>query len=233
MKKSKRYSQLLEKIDSAKEYDLTEAVRVVRESATSKFDETVEIAINLGVDPRHADQNIRGTASLPYGTGKSARVLVLTQGQKEKEAEEAGADYVGLDDYIKKIEGGWFEFDSVVATPDVMSKVGKMGKVLGPRGLMPSPKSGTVTMDVTDTVKAIKGGRIEFRVDKNGILHVGLGKTSFDAEKIEENVKSFVLAVIRLKPASAKGQYIKRLTLSSTMGPGVKVNHQNLLLSLK
>jgi len=233
MKKSKRYSQIRDKVDSQKEYELDEAIKLVKEAATAKFDESVEISMNLGVDPRHADQNIRGTVSLPYGTGKTKRVLVLTQGQKESEAQEAGADFVGLDDFIKKIEGGWFDFEAIVATPDVMSKVGKLGKLLGPRGLMPSPKSGTVTMDVAQAVGEIKKGRIEFRVDKTGILHVSLGKTSFDSEKIEENIIVFVQSVLKLKPASAKGQYIKKVTLSSSMGPGVKVNHQQLLLNMK
>ncbi len=233
MKKSKRYVQSREKVDPVKEFELEAAVKLVKENASAKFDESVEIAMNLGVDPKHADQNIRGTASLPHGTGKTKRVLVFAQGQKEKEAEEAGADYVGLDDFVAKTQDGWYEFDAVVATPDVMSKVGKLGKVLGPRGLMPSPKSGTVTMDVEKAVKEIKLGRIEFRVDKNGILHIGLGKASFEAEKLIENITSFVLAVLKLKPSSAKGQYINKITLSSTMGPGVKVNHQQLLLTLK
>ncbi|MFC1477075.1 50S ribosomal protein L1 [candidate division KSB1 bacterium] len=233
MKKSKRIIDARKKVDVTKEYELDDAVQLVKEMAAAKFDESVEICMNLGVDPRHADQNVRGTTSLPHGTGKTKRVLVLTQGQKVKDAEEAGADFVGLDDYLKKIEDGWFDFEAVVATPDVMSKVGKLGKVLGPRGLMPSPKSGTVTMDVTQAVAEIKAGRIEFRVDKNGILHTALGKASFDKEKLVENITSFILSVQRLKPASAKGQYIKKITLSSSMGPGVKINHQQLLLSIK
>lgn len=233
MKKSKRYTAVWEKLDHDNLYDLSDAVALLKQCGSAKFDESVEIAMNLGVNPRHADQNIRGTAALPNGTGKTKRVLVLTQGAKEAEAKEAGADFVGLEEYVEKIQGGWFEFDAIVATPDVMSSVGKLGKVLGPRGLMPSPKSGTVTMDVGEAVKEIKAGRIEFRVDKNGILHAAIGKISFEQGKLEENVVSFVQSILRLKPASAKGNYIKKITLAPTMGPGVKLNHQSLLASMK
>ena len=185
--------------------------------------------MNLGVDPRHADQNIRGIVSLPFGTGKTKRVLVLTQGSKEKEAQDAGADHVGLDGYVKKIEDGWADVDVVVATPDVMSVVGKLGKILGPRGLMPTPKSGTVTMEVGQAVQDIKAGKIDFRVDKAGILHAGLGKISFGNDKIKENIKSFLHAVQKLKPVATKGQYVKKVTISSTMGPAVKLDHQSII----
>ncbi len=233
MKHSRRYTEEKSKIDRFTEYDLEEAITKVKESATAKFDETVEVAINLGVDPRHADQMIRGNVSLPYGTGKSVRVLVLAKGPKQDEAREAGADHVGLDDYVEKIQGGWTEVDSIIATPDVMAQVGKLGRILGPRGLMPNPKSGTVTMDVAQTVKSVKGGRIDFRTDKFGILHVIIGKASFEVEKLRENLQEFMRVVLRLKPASAKGTYVKAVSLSSSAGPGVKVNRQILLNSLK
>ncbi|MFC1553233.1 50S ribosomal protein L1 [candidate division KSB1 bacterium] len=232
MKKSKRFIGIKENCDKQKELSLEEGLDLLGKSATAKFDETVEISMNLGVDPRHADQNIRGVVSLPHGTGKTKKVLVLTKGSKEDEAKEAGADHVGLDDYIKKIQDGWADVDSVVATPDVMGQVGKLGKLLGPRGLMPSPKSGTVTMDVADAVKAIKAGKIEFRVDKTGIIHTGLGKASFGTEKLSENIKTFLAVVVKLKPASTKGQYIKKMVISSSMGPGIKLNHQEILQNL-
>jgi large subunit ribosomal protein L1 len=233
MKKTKRYNEANKKITRETEYLLDEAIGLVKTTATAKFDETFEATIVLGVDPRHADQNIRGTVSLPFGTGKTKRVLVLTQGSKEDEAKEAGADFVGLDEYIKKLQDGWVDIEAVIATPDVMGKVGKLGKLLGPRGLMPSPKSGTVTMDVAKAVNEIKAGRIEFRVDKTGILHVGLGKLSFEENKLKDNIVSFVNTVLKLKPASAKGDYVKKIVLSATMGPGVKVNHTELLQTLK
>ncbi|MFC1514243.1 50S ribosomal protein L1 [candidate division KSB1 bacterium] len=232
MKKSKRFIGIKENCDKQKELSLEEGLDLLGKSATAKFDETVEISMNLGVDPRHADQNIRGVVSLPHGTGKTKKVLVLTKGSKEDEAKAAGADHVGLDDYIKKIQDGWADVDSVVATPDVMGQVGKLGKLLGPRGLMPSPKSGTVTMDVADAVKAIKAGKIEFRVDKTGIIHTGLGKASFGTEKLSENIKTFLAVVVKLKPASTKGQYIKKMVISSSMGPGIKLNHQEILQNL-
>jgi len=224
MKRSKRYRELIAKIDKNKEYSLEEAVKLLKEVATAKFDETVEIAMRLGVDPRHADQMVRGTVVLPHGTGKKVRVLVFAKGEKVQEALDAGADYAGLDEYIEQINKGWLDFDVAVATPDVMSKVGRLGRILGARGLMPNPKSGTVTMDVARAVKEIKAGKIDFRVDKTGIVHSGVAKVSFDEEKIIDNVKTFVNAVIRLKPAAAKGTYLKSIALSSTMGPGIFID---------
>jgi large subunit ribosomal protein L1 len=233
MNHSRRFVKLKSKVDRLKEYEVDEALQLVKSNATAKTDETVEIAVNLGVDPRKADQMIRGTVSLPHGTGKTARVLVLAKGPKQEEAKVAGADYVGLEDYVDKIQQGWTEFDAVIATPDVMSLVGKLGKVLGPRGLMPNPKSGTVTMEVGNAVKEIKGGRIDFRTDKYGILHAVIGKASFDVPKLQENLNEFARVIMRLKPATAKGQYILAVSLSSTFGPGVKINRQSLLNALK
>lgn len=233
MKQSKRYRENQQKIESGKEYSLDDAIKLLKSTATAKFDETIDVALRLGVDPRHADQNIRGAVSLPHGIGKSVRVLVLTKGVKEKEAKDAGADYVGLDEYLEKIQQGWFEFDVIIATPDAMSAVGKLGKILGPKGLMPNPKSGTVTMEVANTVKEVKAGKIEFRVDRNGILHVGIGKVSFAENKIRENIVAFVDKVIRMKPASAKGQYLKTATISSTMGPGIRLDRNLLLDEIK
>jgi large subunit ribosomal protein L1 len=233
MNKSKRLKQISALVEIGKDYALEDAVALIKKTATAKFDEAVEIAVNLGVDPRQADQVVRGTVSLPHGIGKEVRVLVLTKGDKEKEAKDAGADYVGFDEYIKKIQEGWLDFDVIVATPDVMAEVGKLGKILGPRGLMPNPKSGTVTFDVGKAVKEVKAGKIEFRVDKNGIIHVAIGKASFDADKIRENVLAFMDTVVRLKPASSKGQYIKRVTLSSTMGPGIRVDRATLLSEVR
>ncbi len=233
MKKSKRLKQVSSLVEIGKDYALEDAVALIKKTATAKFDESVEIAVNLGVDPRQADQVVRGTVSLPHGVGKEVRVLVLARGDKEKEAKDAGADYVGFDEYIKKIQEGWLDFDVIVATPDVMAEVGKLGKILGPRGLMPNPKSGTVTFDVGKAVKEVKAGKIEFRVDKNGIIHVAIGKASFDADKIRENVLAFMDTVVRLKPASSKGQYIKRVTLSNTMGPGIRVDRATLLSEVR
>jgi large subunit ribosomal protein L1 len=201
----------------------TEAMRIVKEAAFAKFDETVEVAVRLGVDPRHADQIVRGTVVLPHGTGKSVRVLVLTQGDKAKEAEDAGADFVGLE-FVQKIKDGWTDFDVAVATPDVMGQVGQLGRVLGPRGLMPSPKAGTVTFDVGKAVREIKAGKIEFRVDKTGNVHVPLGRVSFPVEKLAQNFDAFMETVVRAKPAAAKGTYIRSVTVSSTMGPGVRLD---------
>ncbi len=232
MKKSKRFKEAHGKIDPNAVYSLEDGVGKLKDSATAKFDESIEICMNLGVDPRHADQNIRGIVSLPFGTGKTKRVLVLTQGSKEKEAQDAGADHVGLDDYVKKIEDGWADVDVVVATPDVMSVVGKLGKILGPRGLMPTPKSGTVTIEVGQAVQEIKKGKIDFRVDKAGILHAGLGKISFGNDKIKENIISFLHAVQKLKPVAVKGHYVKKVTISSTMGPAVKLDHQSIIQDL-
>ena len=228
MKISKRVKNNLSAIDKKKEYKISEAVELVKKLANAKFDESVDFAVRLGVDPRHADQMVRGTVVLPHGTGKNVRVLVLTRGPKEQEAKEAGADYVGFDEYIKKIQEGWLDFDVVVATPDVMPEVGKLGKILGARGLMPNPKSGTVTNDVGKVVKELKAGKIQFRVDKAGIVHASIGKASFDAQKLIENFKALMSTILRLKPASAKGQYVKSVYLSSTMGPGIKIDRNEL-----
>jgi len=233
MKRSKRYIEADKKIEKSRSYSLEEGVRKLKEIGTAKFDESVELTMRLGVDPRRADQMVRGTVSLPHGTGKEVRVLVLTKGEKEKEAQEAGADYVGSDDMIKKIQGGWLDFDVVIATPDIMSQVGKIGKILGPRGLMPNAKSGTVTFDVGDAVKQVKAGKIDFRVDKYGILHTAIGKVSFKEDQIIDNAKAFVDAVLRLRPPAAKGQYVKSVTLSSTMGPGIAIDRQVLLADLR
>jgi large subunit ribosomal protein L1 len=200
-----------------------EAVKLVKLNAFAKFDETVEIAVRLGVDPRHADQVVRGTVVLPHGTGKSVRVLVVAQGEKAKEAQEAGADYVGME-FIQKITDGWLDFDVAVATPDVMGQLGKLGRVLGPRGLMPSPKAGTVTFDVAKAVREIKGGKIEFRVDRTGNLHAPIGRVSFDEKKLAENLIAFMDTVVRAKPSASKGTYIRSVTVSSTMGPGVRID---------
>ncbi|HFB67673.1 MAG TPA: 50S ribosomal protein L1 [Calditrichae bacterium] len=221
-KRSKRYREISKLIEK-REYTLDEAIDLIKKTASAKFDETVEIAVRLGVDPRHADQVVRGTVSLPHGLGKEVRVLVLAKGEKAKEAEEAGADYVGFDEYIEKIQQGWFDFDVVIATPDVMKDIAKLGRILGPRGLMPSPKSGTVTMDVGRTVKEVKAGKIDFRVDKTGIVHTGVGKASFEPDKLKDNIKTLVQTIIRLKPASAKGTYLKSIHISNTMGPGIKL----------
>jgi large subunit ribosomal protein L1 len=218
----KRYRAAIEKRDKTRFYEVREALGLVKETATAKFDETVEAAVRLSVDPRHADQIVRGTVNLPHGTGKSIRVLAIAEGDKAREAEDAGADFVGTD-FIAKIQQGWLEFDAVVATPDTMKDVGKLGRVLGPRGLMPTPKAGTVTQDISKAVKELKAGRIEFRVDRTGNVHAPIGKISFEVEKLEENFRGFMDAVIRARPAAAKGGYIKSVTLSSTMGPGVKV----------
>lgn len=215
----------------AKVYPLPDAIRLATETAYAKFDETVEIAMRLGVDPKHADQMVRGTVVLPHGLGRSARVLVFAQGEKIKEAEDAGADHVGGEELAKKIEGGWLDFESVVATPDMMRVVGRLGKVLGPRGLMPNPKTGTVTADVAKAIQEIKAGKVEFRVDKAGIIHAPFGRRSFGAEKLTENAQALVHAVLRAKPAAAKGRYVKTVTVSSTMGPGIKVDDAALVVA--
>lgn len=233
MNRSRRYKKISSKIEKGKEYNLDKAITLLKELATTKFDESVEVALKLGIDPRHADQMVRGTVSLPNGTGKTVRVLVLTKGSTEKESQEAGADYVGLDEYVEKIQQGWLDCDVIIATPDVMSTVGKLGKILGPKGMMPNPKSGTVTFEVGQTVKDVKAGKIDFRVDRNGNLHVAAGKISFDVPKIKENIKAFLETVLRLKPASAKGQYIRSVTLSTTMGPGIPLDRAALLDELK
>lgn len=233
MQRSKRYKQISGKIDKSKLYTLDEAISLLKEVASAKFDESVEVAVRLGVDPRHADQMVRGTVSLPNGTGKTVRVLVMTKGGKEKEAREAGADHVGLDEYVEKIQQGWLDCDVIVATPDVMSTVGRLGKILGPKGMMPNPKSGTVTFEVGQTVKDVKAGKIDFRVDRNGILHVATGKISFDVSKIKENIKAFLEMILRLKPTSSKGQYIRSVTLSTTMGPGIPLDRAALMDEMK
>jgi large subunit ribosomal protein L1 len=224
MKRGKRYNNAAENISREQEYSLEEAVRLLKEAATARFDETVEIAMRLGVDPRHADQMVRGTVALPNGTGKKIRILVLTKGDNAEKAISAGADYAGLEEYVEQIQKGWLDFDVVVATPDVMSVVGKLGKILGTRGLMPNPKSGTVTPDIETAVKEIKAGKIDFRVDKTGIIHSGVGKVSFKEDKLVENIRTFIGTVVKLKPAASKGTYLKSISISSTMGPGIFVD---------
>ena len=224
MKGGKRYIEASKVVDSAKAYDVAEAMKAVVESATAKFDESIEIHVRLGVDSRHADQQVRGVIVLPHGTGKTARVLVIAKGAKADEAEAAGADYVGGEELINKIKNeNWFDFDVCVTTPDMMGMVGRIGKVLGPKGLMPNPKSGTVTMDVTKAVKEIKAGKVEYRLDKTNIIHVAIGKKSFGAEKLTENFNAIFDAILKAKPAAAKGQYVKSVTVASTMGPGIKI----------
>jgi large subunit ribosomal protein L1 len=222
--KGKSYRAALAKVDRAQRYLLEDGLRLVRDTARAKFDETVEMAVRLGVDPRQADQNVRGTVSLPHGMGRAVRVLAFAKGEKEKEAQEAGADFVGSDELIKKISEGWLDFDKTVATPDMMAAVGRIGKVLGPRGLMPNPKTGTVTIDIGKAVKEIKAGKLEFRVDKAGIVHVPVGKASFEADKLIDNARAVLMSILRAKPASAKGNYVRGVTISTTMGPGVKVD---------
>lgn len=219
----KNFKQASEKVESHP-YSLSEAVGLAKESAFAKFDETMEVAMRLGVDPRHADQMVRGTVALPHGTGKSVRVLVFAGGEKVKEAEDAGADHVGGDEMAKRVKEGWLDFDAVVATPDMMKVVGGLGRVLGPRGLMPNPKTGTVTFDVGQAVEQIKAGKIEFRVDKDGIVHAPFGKASFSAEQLQENAEALIGAVLKARPASAKGKYVKSVSVSSTMGPGIRVD---------
>jgi large subunit ribosomal protein L1 len=220
----KSYRAALAKLDRSQRYLLEDGLRLVKETARAKFDETVEMAVRLGVDPRQADQNVRGTVSLPHGMGKTVRVLAFAKGEKEKEAQEAGADFVGSEDLIKKISEGWFDFDKTVATPDMMAAVGRIGKVLGPRGLMPNPRTGTVTADIGKAVKEIKAGKLEFRVDKAGIVHVPVGKASFNPEKLIDNARVVLTSILRAKPASAKGNYVRGVTVSTTMGPGIKID---------
>ena len=224
-KKGKKYVEALNKVDRTRLYDATEALGLVVEVANAKFDETVEAHIKLGVDSRHADQQVRGAVVLPHGTGKTKRVLVFAKGPKAAEAEAAGADFVGAEDLVQKIQGeNWFEFDVVVATPDMMGVVGRLGRVLGPKGLMPNPKSGTVTFDVAKAIDEIKAGKVEYRLDKTNIIHVPVGKVSFGAEKLSENFAALMTAIIKAKPSAAKGQYLRSVTVASTMGPGVKMN---------
>ncbi|MBI4529375.1 MAG: 50S ribosomal protein L1 [Deltaproteobacteria bacterium] len=222
--KGKNYRSALARVDRTRRYALEDGLRLVRETGPAKFDETVELAIRLGVDPRQADQNVRGTVVLPQGTGKTVRVLALAKGEKEREAQEAGADYVGSEEAIKKISEGWLDFDKVVATPDMMAAVGRIGKILGPRGMMPNPKTGTVSVDIAKAIKEIKAGKLEFRVDKAGIVHVPIGKVSFGLDKLLENATAVLAAIVRAKPASAKGNYILGVTVSTTMGPGIKID---------
>jgi large subunit ribosomal protein L1 len=219
----KRFRAAAEKVDRAREHTVQEAVGVVKRAAFAKFDETVDVAVRLGVDPRHADQVVRGTVVLPHGTGKPVRVLVITQGDRVRDAEAAGADFVGIE-YIQKLKDGWLECDVIVATPDVMGQLGTLGRVLGPRGLMPNPKAGTVTMDVAKAVREIKAGKIEFRVDKTGNVHAPVGKVSFSESQLADNVQAFMDTILRAKPAAAKGTYIRSATISSTMGPGVRLD---------
>ncbi|RKY77423.1 50S ribosomal protein L1 [candidate division KSB1 bacterium] len=233
MKRSKRYRALAEKIDRTKEYSLEEAIRLAKQIANAKFDESIELAVRLGVDPRKADQMVRGTVTLPHGIGKRVRVLVLTKGSKAAEAEAAGADYVGFEEYIEKIKSGWSDVDVIIATPDVMSEVGKLGRILGPKGLMPNPKSGTVTNEVEHAVKEVKAGRIEFRVDRYGIVHVVIGKASFEENKLLENAKTFLDVILRARPASAKGQYFRSLAISSSMSPGIKISRDMVLAEIR
>ena len=221
---AKKKAVAREKVDRSKKYTLEEGLETVLSTAQAKFDESVDVAVKLGVDPRHADQMVRGTCVLPHGTGKTVRVLVFAKGDKEKEAKDAAADYVGGEDLAKKIQEGWLDFDKAVATPDMMGVVGKLGKILGPRGMMPNPKVGTVTFDLARAVNELKGGKVEFRVEKAGIVHVPVGKVSFGPEKLTENVRTLMDSIIRLKPSSSKGVYLKGVSISTTMGPGVKLD---------
>ncbi len=223
-KRGKKYLQVKKKVDTTKLYSLEEAVNLVLETHYAKFDESVDVAVVLGVNPRKADQNVRGSVVLPHGTGKTQRVLVFAKGEKVKEAEEAGADFVGGDELVAKIQEGWLDFDRVVATPDMMGSVGKIGRILGPRGLMPNAKTGTVTFDVGKVVKEIKAGKVDFRVDKAGVVHAPIGRVSFGADKLKENFAAFADTIMRLKPSTAKGTYVKSVAISSTMGPGIKVD---------
>jgi large subunit ribosomal protein L1 len=225
---SKRFREIAKSLDPLKRYNLNEAIATLKQIPPVKFDQSVEIALVLGVDPRKSDQNVRGTVSLPNGTGKTTRILVFARGDKVREALAAGADYAGYEDYIEKVSGGWTDFDSVIATPDMMRDVGKLGKVLGPRGLMPTPKAGTVTTDIAKAIQELKGGKIEFKVDRNGVVSSAVGKLSFAAEKIVQNITTFLEAVQKAKPASAKGHYMKSVALSSTMGPGLRIDLRTL-----
>lgn len=225
----KKYSEARKQIDRTTLYDPAEALELVKKVAPARFDETVEVAVRLGVDPRHADQQVRGAVVLPHGTGKTRKVLVFARGEKAREAEDAGADYVGAEDLVAKIQEGWLDFDVAIASPDVMPVVGKIGRILGPKGLMPNPKTGTVTFDVGQAVREAKAGKIQYRVDKAGIIHAPIGRVSFETEKLVENLRALVEALIRARPPAAKGQYIRGISVCSTMGPGVKVNAQKLI----
>jgi len=226
---TKRTKEIQKKVDNSKEYSLQDAVKLLKETSKVKFNESLDCAMRLGVDPRQADQMLRGTVSLPHGTGKTVSVLVISKGAKVQEALDAGADFAGFDEYLEKIKGGWTDIDVIISTPDSMSELGRLGKILGPKGLMPNPKSGTVTQDVAQAVKEIKGGKIEFRVDKTGIVHSSVGKLNFETEKLVENAKAFINTIIKMKPSSAKGQYVKSLYLSSTMGPGLRISKEEYI----
>ena len=233
MSTTKKLKEALAKVDRTKSYPLTDGLELVKSAAFAKFDETVDLVVKLGVDPRHADQMVRGAVVLPNGLGKDVRVLVFAKGEKEREAREAGADFVGADDLVAKIQGGWFEFDTAIATPDMMGVVGKIGKLLGPRGLMPNPKVGTVTFDLARAVKESKSGKVEFRVEKAGIVHAPVGKVSFPAETLRQNIVALVEALQKAKPAAAKGTYMKKISVSSTMGPGVTIDLAEIAAILK
>ncbi|MEA5004618.1 MAG: 50S ribosomal protein L1 [Christensenella sp.] len=225
MKKGKKYLESVKSFDKMNLFDPEEAVKLCKETAKANFDETIELSVRLGVDPRHADQQVRGAVVLPHGTGKTVRVLVIAKGDKAKEAEDAGADFVGAEEMVEKIQKeSWFDYDVIVATPDMMGTIGRIGKVLGPKGLMPNPKSGTVTMDIAKAIADIKAGKVEYRVDKTAIIHVPIGKKSFDEQKLGENLKSIMDAIVKAKPSAAKGTYLKSVVIASTMGPGVKIN---------
>lgn len=226
MKYGKKYADSIKSYDKSVQYDVKDAMKLAVETAKAKFDETIELHCKLGVDPRHADQQVRGVVVLPHGTGKTMKVLVITKGAKADEATAAGADIVGAEEIVQKIQGGWFDFDVCVTTPDMMGLVGRLGKVLGPKGLMPTPKTGTVTMDVAKAVKDIKAGKVEYRVDKTAIIHCPIGKASFGAEKLAENFNTLMDAIVRAKPAASKGTYLRSVTLASTMGPGIKVSYK-------
>lgn len=223
-KQGKKYLEALKKVDKDRKYTLEEGLTLLKEVSFANFDETVDIAVRLGVDPRKADQMVRGSVTLPHGTGKTVTVVVFAKADKQKEAQEAGADYVGAEDLAEKIQGGWLEFDRAIATPDMMAVVGKLGRILGPRGLMPNPKSGTVTFDVAQTVKDVKGGQVEFRVEKAGIIHCPIGRKSFSIEKLVENAKALLETLLRMKPTTSRGQYVRSVAISSTMGTGIKLD---------
>lgn len=229
MKHGKKYTDSAKLLEKGKQYDLSEAVELVKQTAKAKFDETIELSVRLGVDPRHADQQVRGAVVLPHGTGKKVRVLVFCKADKEAEAQAAGADFIGGEDLIAKIQGGWLDFDVAVATPDMMGLVGRVARILGPRGLMPNPKSGTVTPDVTKAINDIKAGKVEYRVDRSSIINVPVGKASFEASQLDENISTLMDAIVKAKPASAKGTYLKSVAISSTMGPGIHLNAQRFL----
>lgn len=233
MKRGKNYNNAMAHIEPLKHYTINEAVPVLKKLGTTKFDETIELSAKLGVDPRHADQQVRGTVVLPHGTGRTVRVLVIARGEKEQEAKDAGADFVGAEEYLPKLQGGWLDVDVIVATPDLMGEVGKLGKILGPKGLMPNPKSGTVTFDIAKAVKDVKAGKIEYRVDKGANIHVPVGKMSFDEQKLTENIKVLIAELLRAKPAASKGRYLKSLSLSPTMGPSVRLDTQSVAADVK